>query len=522
MADAEHESLLRGGVEGWNAWRRKCSEIPDLRGAVFERLDLRKADLSHVEFAGAEFRDCLLSFAIFESAKLQVASFSGTSPCQVNFHFAEMGGCKLTRCEFRSADIRDANLPEAKFEESRFIACNFTNANLAGSVWLDCSFEKCNLRDADLGDSSFERNRFGPMQPNKMKQSILTNVNFARADLRGLVGYQFDHNNFQGTLLAPRAVDDWSVLRRTYTGSRLLFNLIFLLCFFAPVVAKTIFWMEVSRIESQVPAALAELNRLSDALEVTAGKVGHDMAQALGRAVAEAPILHIPPGTSASIPLDYLLLKSLAGRLTIQPGTVARLLGESLESALADSAPTETVRQLVNRLADELARRPEAEAKRMADALRSGTAALPTHLPRPSSLLISVVLGLGVSWREAGISGIVGAIAGILLIVYNAARGVLTYFVTQLRDEEQVTAHTPKRSGLLVRREPDRSQKCPRVSAWLHSCTATLRNLPAALKEQYGWLMWPQRIVFWLQYLAYGMSAIHLYNIATGTVFLPT
>src|SRR5205807_1823971 len=118
--------------------------------------------------------------------------------------------------------------------------------------WSDCLLWKCKFPNAKFVGAHFNTG-------NKMHRCVLTDADFARADLRGLLGYRFDHNNVQGTLIAPRAQDPWSKLRRSYTGSRLIFNLIFLVLFFAPVVAKTVFWMEVSRLEAHVPIALSAI-----------------------------------------------------------------------------------------------------------------------------------------------------------------------------------------------------------------------------------------------------------------------
>ena len=79
----------------------------------------------------------------------------------------------------------------------------------------------------------------------------------------------------------------------------------------------------------------------------------------------------------------------------------------------------------------------------MADALREAAAKMPAILPKAHTRLICVILGLE-SWDRMGWSDKVGAISGILLIIYNGARALLTFFVTQLRDEEQVSNHTPR------------------------------------------------------------------------------
>jgi uncharacterized protein YjbI with pentapeptide repeats len=519
MANAEHEKLFQSGVKCWNDWRKTHLDIPpDLSEAVFQNLYLTGINLSQVDLRGATFLDCVLISANFESANLQGATFSGIKLAEeVNFLYAKMSSdkTKMTSCEWRDTCFNNADLIETSIIECNFYNCEFLSTEFMRANWNDCLLSKCNFKDAKLSGDHFNTDTSG-LYGNTMHCCVLTNADFAGADLRGLVGHQFDHNNIQGTLVAPRAPDEWSVLRRAYTGTRLFFNLIFLAFFFAPVVAKTVFWMEVSRLEARLPVALSAMNRLADKLETTPGEVGRDMAQALRRAIAAVPVLR------KEVSVDQLLpFWLVAQQLRTDPDNVGRLLGASLEASLASSAPAQNARQLIEHLANELARRPQAEARGMADALRRAMGTLPAHLPRPSSLLISVILGLDVPWTLAGI---LGAVAGILLIVYNAARALLTFFVTQLRDDEQVSNHTPSRrwSRLWVSIKPTESGKLARPKAWLWSCWETLRHLPDALRESYAWLIPPHRIVSGLQFLAYGVTAVHLYSVVTGTVVLPT
>jgi uncharacterized protein YjbI with pentapeptide repeats len=368
--------------------------------------------------------------------------------------------------------------------------------------WSDCSLWKCKFPNAKLIRARFNTG-------NKMHCCVLTEADFTAADLRGLVGYQFDHNNVQGTLVAPRAQDDWSMLRGSYSGARLIFNLIFLALFFAPVVAKTVFWMEVSRLEARVSTELPALNRLADDLETTSGEVGREMAKALRRGIGSVPVLRNEAHVDQALPYW------LAAQLQQDPGTVGRLLGAALASSLASSAPAQSARNLLEQVADELARKPEAEGTRMADALRQAAAKIPAVLPKAPNRLIWVILGLNVPWDRVGIFEIVGAISGILLIIYNGARALLTFFVTQLRDEEQVSNHTPRRrSPRRVLAEPIAPGTLvgPKIRIW--SCWGAERRLPDVFRESYGWLMPPRRVVSGLQIFAYGTTVVHIYNVA--------
>jgi uncharacterized protein YjbI with pentapeptide repeats len=243
MANPEHEARLRTNRAEWNSWREGYHHRPDLECGTFEDLDLSGYNLSHTKLRGAVFRRCKLSGAMFESADLKKTSFSEIK-CTVRADFsrAVMNSTTMTICQWQNTKFDDAKLKAGAFEECKFVNdCTFPRVDLNGAHFRDCTFEKCAFNGADLTRVVFE---IGPSlaaeQANRVNCCIFTDASLAAADMRGAVGYQFDHNNIQGTLIAPHALDDWSILRRTYTGTRLIFNLIFLACFFAPIVAKTL------------------------------------------------------------------------------------------------------------------------------------------------------------------------------------------------------------------------------------------------------------------------------------------
>ena len=57
MADDDHISQLRRGVDAWNAWREENSHIsPDLSGANLRHANLRGAHLHWAWLNGAKSR----------------------------------------------------------------------------------------------------------------------------------------------------------------------------------------------------------------------------------------------------------------------------------------------------------------------------------------------------------------------------------------------------------------------------------------------------------------------------------
>ena len=85
MANTEHLSILKDGLEAWSVWRRVHDKInPDLIGA-----DLSGASFIHADFSGADlqeafFRDTVLRGAHFDKALLRWSDLKEVDLGEVN------------------------------------------------------------------------------------------------------------------------------------------------------------------------------------------------------------------------------------------------------------------------------------------------------------------------------------------------------------------------------------------------------------------------------------------------------
>jgi uncharacterized protein YjbI with pentapeptide repeats len=62
MANEEYVTLLKQGVDGWNAWRLKNHDIhPDLREADLHEANLYRADLARANLATANLIEANLT-----------------------------------------------------------------------------------------------------------------------------------------------------------------------------------------------------------------------------------------------------------------------------------------------------------------------------------------------------------------------------------------------------------------------------------------------------------------------------
>ena len=83
MADPDHLSKLRQGVDAWNAWRKTEDVIPDLREAHLSEANLSKANLSNAYLSRANLRRANLRGATFGGADLWGAGLARRFPASV-------------------------------------------------------------------------------------------------------------------------------------------------------------------------------------------------------------------------------------------------------------------------------------------------------------------------------------------------------------------------------------------------------------------------------------------------------
>ncbi len=132
MANPEHLTLIKNGVEGLNAFARANRDVPlDLEGADLRGIDLREVTLINVRLAGANLE---------------------------------------------GADLRGAHLPAADLQRS-----NLRNADLRGA-----SLHRANLSGADVRGARFES--FGLGQQMCLSPAFFEGVHWDRETLEGIVG----------------------------------------------------------------------------------------------------------------------------------------------------------------------------------------------------------------------------------------------------------------------------------------------------------------------------------------------
>ncbi len=184
----------------------------------FRQLSLRDADLSGLDAANTHFDECDFSLSSFRGATLSGAVFTRTAMRQTDFSGAALVGTRFVDgCDLTLARLTDAAAMEAVF---------------TGSV-----LDEADLTGADLQRADFEG-------------TTVRNARLDRADLRGARHLIPDATSVRATVFSASADDLWSVLRRTYTGPRFLFNLLALVLFVGALAAKAYALYGIALIEA--------------------------------------------------------------------------------------------------------------------------------------------------------------------------------------------------------------------------------------------------------------------------------
>lgn len=161
MANPEHHTILRQGIETWNEWRKNNPEItPDLAGEQLSRAKLSKVNLSNAilhgtSFTRADLSDANLIGSNLTYANLVDASLSGANLANANLSRAILKSAHIRHSNLNgailvSADLTDADLRETNLAGSDLVLANFSNVELDGVNFDSARFGRTKLADVDL------------------------------------------------------------------------------------------------------------------------------------------------------------------------------------------------------------------------------------------------------------------------------------------------------------------------------------------------------------------------------------
>jgi uncharacterized protein YjbI with pentapeptide repeats len=235
----------------------------NLSNAALGGADLTGADLSGSQLDGADFVEANLTRAVLVGASLGMARFENALFDGVILKHAQVRGAVLRfvkspeKIDWRGADLSQADLSQMFLrgarldgviaERARFVGCDCHGAAFHGAHLVEASFVNAALTDADF------------------EGATIKDADLEGADLRDVKNLEFDRNRILNARLAPKSSDTWSVLRRSYTGTRFAFHLLILVVFLLPYVMRAALWIEVNRTQLLTePARLWLTQQLHD------------------------------------------------------------------------------------------------------------------------------------------------------------------------------------------------------------------------------------------------------------------
>ena len=259
MTNTDHVNKFNEGPAAWNQWRRENSAIvPEISGGSLDwqlGADVEQYDLAGVKLADRDLPDALESVNL-RGALLQNADFTGKA-IGTNFSRATLSDvifddALLWSCNFSGAVLQSCSFKGAKFaelSEKRYFLKK-------PKVLRSAGFENVRASDCDFQQASFS------------KISLWQNQ-FVNCDFRRAAGVVLDNNVLRNSLFSPYAGDDWSVLRRHYTGANMAFLLLASLIFFLPWALDAAYWVNLGRFENTLAEKIAHAEAVVEQAELS-------------------------------------------------------------------------------------------------------------------------------------------------------------------------------------------------------------------------------------------------------------
>jgi len=153
-------------LKPWQTDRTHSLRERNLRGAMFDRSDLRNVDLFKARLQGASLRaaslqGASLDLASLQGASLRFASLQGASLDFASLQGASLGGARLQGASLggarlQGASLGGANLQGAWLARARLQGASLFNADLQGASLFRANLQGASLEDANLQGASLE------------------------------------------------------------------------------------------------------------------------------------------------------------------------------------------------------------------------------------------------------------------------------------------------------------------------------------------------------------------------------
>jgi uncharacterized protein YjbI with pentapeptide repeats len=217
-------------------------------------LEMSGSEFSGATVTGGSFAGVRLDASSFHSAAISQTVFNGSSLRDATFDCAETTDCWFMHAECQHASFASSRLTGASFASAKLQNSDFGDADLHGAYLGNSDLAEANLVAADLtgailvgADLSRAILFDGARSEPRGEAACLRDADLRRAKL-----WLLDGNDIRGARFSPGASDPWSILRRVYTGPRMLWNVLLLLVFLAPLGARAAIWSSAAMLQEQL------------------------------------------------------------------------------------------------------------------------------------------------------------------------------------------------------------------------------------------------------------------------------
>ena len=275
----------------------------ELAGADLSNLTLQGADLYRADLSGAKLENTNLNGANLTEAVLKNADLNHASLCVSKLYHVVATGARFSNatlqklkaleadfrgCDFSKADLSHSELPFADLTGANLNGCNLQGATLQDTICTGARIDdallagvkllKSDLRGVDLSDTNLYKAQL--LGTKLDSRTVWSRADLDSAELKVDGMLRFDENSIRSARMAPNMKDDWSTLRRTYTGTRLLFHVLFLIAFALPLVGKAMFWVGVNKAQQvMVETVEREHRSVRAGLEVVRSRVSETLEE---------------------------------------------------------------------------------------------------------------------------------------------------------------------------------------------------------------------------------------------------
>jgi uncharacterized protein YjbI with pentapeptide repeats len=442
------DKISVSGVSFVGTSLQKCTlENSQFVECIFEGLDLHDCHFAGSEFTRTNLKSSNLPDTLIAVAFKQ-ADLTGAS-LPKKLRDLNMEGVVLERVDLSSVDLSKTNLSGARLSTAQVSGADFSGAILDRAVLRDLDLSDCQLGDATLREAHLER----AVLPKSMKKAVFTGAILTDAVL-------------------PEDLSDLDLTGATLTNVRL--------------DRRNLRGANLSHADLS-GAQLAEAD-LTGAILTNANLTGADLRKAKKIVLDSTQIrnTHFSPHTDnrwLALRRDYTGTRFITHLMLL----LLFVLPYAIEAATwvnvgRIEARIQAEAEKLQAAAMELRSNGQT---RIADLLDSLASSVPCPEGECDTRRVwELLLGL----HRIGVADHTVAVSiGFVLILYNVCRGILTFRVGPLREEEERSGYSPALKGL----------------------------------DGYAWLWVPHLIVKTLTYIAIAYFLFHLWTWLRTPVLMP-